>query len=166
MFIVGTCGCFGSDESLASFIAGSILNWDGLYNAEIQARHDTFNSTIETLLNFATFLFLGAAMPWDQFHMPYDTGITVGRLLALGFLVLAFRRIPAVMLGYRFIPRVCTNWKEALFMGYFGPIGRTAASRAIYFHADGSKASGQSHTSSMLVDYSPAQGKATRKLTT
>lgn len=105
-------------------MAGSVLNWDGLYNAETQARHDTFNSTIETLLNFAAFMFLGAAMPWSHFHMPLDTGITVGRLLALGFLVLGVRRIPAVMLGYRFIPRACASWKEALFMGYFGPIGR------------------------------------------
>lgn len=50
--------------------------------------------------------------------------ITPGRLFALGFLVLAFRRIPAILVSYRFMPKVCRNWKEALFMGYFGPIGR------------------------------------------
>ncbi|KAL6232719.1 hypothetical protein BDW75DRAFT_242681 [Aspergillus navahoensis] len=92
-FIVGSCGCFGSDETLACFIAGNMLNWDGMYNAELQARHDSFNSSLETILNYITF----------------------------GYLV--FRRIPAIMAGYRFMPEVCSGWREALFMGHFGPIG-------------------------------------------
>lgn len=103
------------------------MNWDGLYHAETQARHDSFNSTIETLMNFGTFIYLGAVMPWDQFHMPDTTEITITRLFALGFLILAFRRIPAIMLGYRFMPKVCDTWREALFMGYFGPIGRLSS---------------------------------------
>ncbi|KAJ5684858.1 uncharacterized protein N7477_001203 [Penicillium maclennaniae] len=78
LFVVGTCGCFGSDETLACFIAGCALNWDGLYHSEAEARHDSFNTTIETVLNYGTFLFVGA---------------------------------------------ICSDWKEALFMGYFGPIG-------------------------------------------
>ncbi|OJJ30475.1 hypothetical protein ASPWEDRAFT_46076 [Aspergillus wentii DTO 134E9] len=132
LFIVGTCGCVGSDETLACFVAGSTLNWDGLYHAETQARHDSFNSTIETLMNFGTFIYLGAVMPWDQFHMPDTTEITITRLFALGFLILAFRRIPAIMLGYRFMPKVCDTWREALFMGYFGPIGVGAISYVEY----------------------------------
>lgn len=123
MLVVGTCGCVGSDETLACFIAGSFLNWDGIYNSEMQARHDTFNPTLETLLNFGTFMYLGAVMPWEQFHMPHDTGITLPRLFGLGFLILVLRRIPTILLGYRFIPAVCNDWTEALFMGYFGPIG-------------------------------------------
>ncbi|RAH79298.1 sodium ion/proton exchanger [Aspergillus japonicus CBS 114.51] len=123
MLIVGTCGCFGSDETLACFIAGSVLNWDGLYQDEMQARHDSFNSTIETLLNTAAFMYLGAVMPWDQFHRPHDTGISIWRLFGLGFLILIFRRIPAIVTGYKFMPKVCSDWKEALFLGYFGPIG-------------------------------------------
>lgn len=120
---MGTCGCFGSDETLACFIAGCALNWDGLYHSEAEARHDSFNSTIETVLNYGTFIFIGTTMPWDQLHLPKVTGITLSRLVTLGILILLFRRIPAVMIGYRFMPKVCSNWKEALFMGYFGPIG-------------------------------------------
>jgi hypothetical protein len=125
LFIVGTCGCFGTDETLACFIAGCALNWDGLYHFEIEARHDSFNSAIETVLNFGTFVFLGAVMPWDQLQMPHVTGITVTRLVSLGVLIVLFRRIPAIMLGYRLMPKVCTNWREALFMGYFAPIGES-----------------------------------------
>lgn len=132
LFIVGTCGCFGSDETLACFVAGNALNWDGLYHAELQARHDAFNSTLETLLNFGICMYLGAVMPWDQFHMPDTTGITVWRLIVLGFLILLFRRMPAILLGYRFMPKVCRNWREALFMGYFGPIGVGSIAYAEY----------------------------------
>ncbi|KAB8234895.1 putative plasma membrane antiporter [Aspergillus alliaceus] len=132
MLVVGTCGCFGSDETLACFVTGSFLNWDGVYNTEMQARHDTFNPTIETLLNFGTFMYLGAVMPFEQFNMPHDTGITLPRLFGLGFLILVFRRIPAILLGYRFMPSVCGDWTEALFMGYFGPIGIGAISYVEY----------------------------------
>ncbi|KAJ5609864.1 Cation/H+ exchanger [Penicillium herquei] len=132
LFIVGTCGCFGSDETLACFIAGCALNWDGLYHSEAEARHDSFNSTIEMILNFGTFLFIGISMPWDQMSMPHETGITPARLVTLGVLLLLFRRIPAIMLGYRFIPKICSSWKEALFMGYFAPIGVGAISYVEY----------------------------------
>ncbi|KAL4895231.1 Sodium/hydrogen exchanger family-domain-containing protein [Aspergillus ambiguus] len=123
LFVVGTCCSFGSDETLACFVAGSVLNWDGVYHAEIQMRHDTFNSSIETLLNFGAFMYLGAIVPWGLFHTPELNGITIARLFGLAFLVLGVRRIPAILMGYRFMPNVCGTWREALFMGYFGPIG-------------------------------------------
>ncbi|KAJ6035771.1 Cation/H+ exchanger [Penicillium herquei] len=132
LFIVGTCGCFGSDETLACFIAGCALNWDGLYHSEAEARHDSFNTTIEMVLNFGTFIFIGISMPWDQMYMPHETGITPARLITLGVLLLLFRRIPAIMLGYRFMPKICSSWKEALFMGYFAPIGVGAISYVEY----------------------------------
>ncbi|EYE95149.1 putative plasma membrane antiporter [Aspergillus ruber CBS 135680] len=131
--LTGLCGCIGSDETLACFIAGCTLNWNGTYHAETQSRHDTFNTTLETLLNFATFLFLGAAMPWDQFHMPESSGLTVSRLVGLGLMVILFRRVPAMMLGYKFLGRgVCRDWREGLFVGWFGPIGIGAISYVEY----------------------------------
>ncbi|KAJ5909209.1 Cation/H+ exchanger [Penicillium taxi] len=132
LFVVGTCGLFGSDETLACFIAGCSFNWDGAYHRESESRHDSFNSSIETILNFATFIFIGAVMPWPELHLPDITGITLSRLIALGIMLLIFRRIPAILLGYRFMPNVCNGWKEALFMGYFGPIGVGAISYVEY----------------------------------
>ncbi|CAG8005660.1 unnamed protein product [Penicillium salamii] len=132
LFIVGTCGCFGSDETLACFVAGCALNWDGKYHFEVEERHDSFNSTIEMILNIGTFVFVGAIMPWDQLHLPKETGVTISRLVGLGFLILVFRRIPAIMMGYRFLPKVCNDWKEALFMGHFAPIGIGAISYVEY----------------------------------
>jgi NhaP-type Na+/H+ or K+/H+ antiporter len=71
-------------------------------------------------------MYIGTIMPWSDFHDPDGTGLTIGRLMALGFLVLVFRRIPSILLTYKLMPHVVADWKEALFMGYFGPIGAGA----------------------------------------
>lgn len=78
------------------------------------------------LLNFGGFFYIGTIIPWAEFHNPEGTGLTIGRLFLLGFLVLLFRRIPAVLAAYKLMKPVCANYKEALFMGYFGPIGAGA----------------------------------------
>lgn len=69
-------------------------------------------------------MYIGTIFPWEQFQMPDVTGITVGRLFILGFLILIFRRIPAIFMTYKLMPSCVKDWKEALFMGYFGPIGK------------------------------------------
>ncbi|KAL6410664.1 putative Sodium/hydrogen exchanger family protein [Ilyonectria robusta] len=126
LFLVGTCGAIGTDDLLACFVAGNALNWDGEYLRETEERHDEVNSCIDVLLNFGGFMYIGSIMPWSQFHDPEGTGLTIGRLFLLGFLVIVFRRIPAILMTYKLMPSVCTNYKEALFMGYFGPIGAGA----------------------------------------
>jgi len=99
------------------------MNWDGEYLKEVLQRHDEVNSSMDVILNFGGFMYLGTVMPWSEFHQPDTTGITVPRLLGLSLLILMFRRIPAILMMYKFMPKVVKNWKEALFMGYFGPIG-------------------------------------------
>ncbi|KAI1294100.1 Cation/H+ exchanger [Xylaria venustula] len=123
LFIVGTCGAIGTGDLLACFVAGCVLNWDGQFLAEAERRHDEVNSCIDVLLNFGGFMYVGAALPWEQFHQPDTTGITLPRLICLGILVLLFRRIPALLITYKAMPSVVKSWKEAVFMGYFGPIG-------------------------------------------
>ena len=114
----------GTDDLLACFVAGNALNWDGEYLQEIERRHDEVNNCVDVLLNFGGFMYIGTIIPWEEFHQPEVTGITIGRLFGLGILVLLFRRIPAVFMTYKAMPKVLKNWKEALFMGYFGPIGK------------------------------------------
>ncbi|KAI1385204.1 Na(+)/H(+) antiporter 1 [Hypoxylon trugodes] len=123
LFIVGTCGAIGTSDLLACFVAGCALNWDGEFLAETERRHDEVNSCIDVMLNFGGFMYLGITIPWSEFHQPDTTGITISRLLGLGILVLLFRRIPSLLLTYKMMPSVVKNWKEAVFMGYFGPIG-------------------------------------------
>ncbi|KAK7422964.1 hypothetical protein QQX98_001254 [Neonectria punicea] len=126
LFLVGTCGAIGTDDLLACFVAGNTLNWDGHYLRETEERHDEVNSCIDVLLNFGGFAYIGSIIPWAEFNDPDGTGLTWGRLFLLGLLVLAFRRIPAILVTYKLMPDVCKDWKEALFMGYFGPIGAGA----------------------------------------
>ncbi|CAA9960606.1 Na antiporter 1 [Pyrenophora teres f. maculata] len=123
LFIIGVCGALGTDDLLACFVAGNVMNWNGLYLEETEKRHDEVNSCFDVILNFGGFMYIGTIIPWSEFQMPDVTGITVGRLMILGFLILAFRRIPAIFLMYKIMPDCVKNWKEALFMGYFGPIG-------------------------------------------
>ncbi|KAL6358968.1 hypothetical protein LRP88_09166 [Fusarium phalaenopsidis] len=126
LFIVGTCGAIGTDDSLACFVAGCALNWDGHYLTESQRRYDEVNTSIQMLLNFGGFFYIGTVLPWPAFQDPSGTGLTYGRLFCLGFMVLFLRRIPAMLVAYKLMPKVCKNYKEALFMGYFGPIGAGA----------------------------------------
>lgn len=44
LFLVGTCGLFGTDDLLACFVAGNCLNWNGQYLEETELRHDEVNS--------------------------------------------------------------------------------------------------------------------------
>lgn len=126
LWLIGICGIIGTDDLLACFVAGSALNWNGEFLAETEKLHDEVNSVVDVLLNFGGFMYIGAVMPWDQFNSPETTGLTWARLFGLGFLVIIFRRIPAIMAFYRLMPKVVKDWKEALFMGYFGPIGAGA----------------------------------------
>jgi hypothetical protein len=123
LFVIGVTGCAGLDDLLACFCAGAALNWNGKYLEETLQRHDEVNGCIDILLNFGGFMYIGAILPWDEFNQPDVTGITYGRLLALGLLVLLLRRIPAMMVMYKVMPNTVKTWQEALFMGYFGPIG-------------------------------------------
>ncbi|KAF9880873.1 sodium hydrogen exchanger family protein [Colletotrichum karsti] len=106
LWLVGICGMLGTDDLLACFVAGNAMNWDGDYLAETEKRHDEVNSCVDVLLNFGGFMYIGTIMPWDQFNQPDVTGLTYPRLFALGFLVMAFRRIPAIMISYKLMPKV------------------------------------------------------------
>ena len=126
LFLIGTCGAVGTDDLLACFVGGNALNWNGEFLEETEKRHDEVNSCVDVLLNFGGFMYIGTIMPWSEFHDPDGTGLTYGRLVALGVMVMLFRRVPAILLTYKLMPDVVADYKEALFMGYFGPIGAGA----------------------------------------
>ena len=48
--------------------------------------------------------------------------LSIWRLTVLALLVLMLRRIPIVLCLYKFVPLI-KNWREALFTGWFGPVG-------------------------------------------
>ncbi|KAJ7881014.1 Sodium/hydrogen exchanger family-domain-containing protein [Mycena olivaceomarginata] len=115
----GIASTLGTDDLLAAFACGNAISWDQHFN-EI-TENEVFSSVIDLVLNCGCFVYIGAWMPFDSFNNP-ALGITPGRLVGLFVAVLALRRIPSVLLLYRWVPEI-TTWREALFTGHFGPMG-------------------------------------------
>lgn len=125
------CAGFGSilgvDDLLVSFAAGTTFAWDGWFSDKTE--ESKVSTVIDLLLNYAYFIYFGAIIPWSQFNNG-EIGCNVWRLILLSIIVIFLRRIPAVMLLKPFIPDV-KSWREAIFVGHFGPIGVGAIFAAI-----------------------------------
>ncbi|KAK0447897.1 Cation/H+ exchanger [Desarmillaria tabescens] len=115
-FTIGIASTLGSDDLLAAFAAGNAISWDGHFNT--QTEDEIFASVIDLVLNCACFVYIGAWLPFTAFNSP-ELGITPWRLVVLFIAILALRRIPSVLLLYKWIPEIKT-WREALFSGHFG----------------------------------------------
>jgi len=73
------------------------------------------------LLNCACFIYIGAWLPFESYNNS-TLGIAPWKLVVLFIAILFLRRIPSLLLMYKFIPDI-RNWREALFCGHFGPMG-------------------------------------------
>ncbi len=124
---LGLVGILGADDVLACFVVGNSLTWQDFYRLENE--DETFQDVIDSLLNAAIFIYLGALLPWAEFGNG-AIGLSAWRLIVLGILVLIVRRLPWVMAWYPLIPSL-DSWREAVFAGYFGPIGVSAVYYAI-----------------------------------
>ena len=135
LLTVGATNSLGNDDLLAAFAAGmftprhalfpcstlpvgSAISWDGHFNE--QTEDDSFSSVLDLVLNCACFIYIGAWLPFDQFHIS-NLGVTPWRLVCLMIVILALRRIPSLLILYKLMPEV-SNWREALFCGHFGPV--------------------------------------------
>ncbi|KAJ7768962.1 Sodium/hydrogen exchanger family-domain-containing protein [Mycena metata] len=119
LFTIGVASTLGSDDLLAAFACGNAISWDQHFNEVTE--NEVFSSVIDLVLNCACFVYIGAWMPFSTFNSP-ELGITPWRLIVLFLAILALRRIPSVLLLYRWVPEI-TTWREALFTGHFGPMG-------------------------------------------
>ncbi|EST07866.1 Cation/H+ exchanger [Kalmanozyma brasiliensis GHG001] len=118
-FTLGTTGLFGSDDILACFIAGNSFTWDDWFR--IRTEDNDFQEIIDTVLNMAVFVYIGAIIPWDDYSSP-DLQLTGWRVVVLGITVLLLRRPPWVIAATKAIPAL-RDFKESSFAGWFGPIG-------------------------------------------
>jgi sodium/hydrogen antiporter len=75
------------------------------------------------LLNVAIFIWYGAICPWRSFVA--NDIVPISRLIPLGLLVLLLRRPPFILGLHRKIPQI-EGIRQAIFMGFFGPIGCSA----------------------------------------
>ncbi|KAF8309345.1 hypothetical protein DL93DRAFT_1767443 [Clavulina sp. PMI_390] len=137
LFIEGVVTLMGSDDLLACFAAGmltsppniyisnvkyqgSAISWDGYFNEQVKD-DEVFAALVDTIMNCVVFVFIGAWIQFPDWTNP-SVNITPVRLVAFFCSILLTRRIPAVMLLYPIVPDI-HNWREALFCGWFGPMG-------------------------------------------
>ncbi|KAG6331419.1 hypothetical protein ID866_7672 [Astraeus odoratus] len=116
IFTIGVASTLGADDLLAAFAAGSAISWDGHFN--VQTEGDAFASVVDYVLNCGCFIYIGAWLPFDSYNVP-ELDIAPWRLISLMIAILFLRRIPPLLLLYRFVPEI-SSWKEALFSGHFG----------------------------------------------
>ncbi|KAI0661040.1 Sodium/hydrogen exchanger family-domain-containing protein, partial [Cubamyces menziesii] len=119
LFTIGITRTLGSDDLLAAFAAGTAIGWSG--NFKELTEKEVFASVIDLVLNCGCFIYIGAWIPFDAFNAT-QFGITPWRLIILFVAVILLRRIPPLLLLYRWVPEI-KSWKEALFSGHFGPMG-------------------------------------------
>ncbi|KAI8336556.1 Sodium/hydrogen exchanger family-domain-containing protein [Chlamydoabsidia padenii] len=119
LFLMSMTGFSGSDDVLACFVAGNAFSWDAWFRKETEEAH--FQDVIDMMLNLAIFVYIGAIIPWDDFGN-VSLGLAPWRLVVLSILVLLFRRLPIVLLLKPVMPSIKT-YREALFSGWFGPMG-------------------------------------------
>ncbi|KAI9276283.1 Cation/H+ exchanger, partial [Sporodiniella umbellata] len=119
LFLMSLTGFSGSDDLLACFVAGNVFSWDNKFKRE--AEEVNFQEVIDTMLNLSVFVYIGTIIPWWEFNN-LDLGLEPWRLILAAFLILFFRRLPSVILLKPIIPAIKT-YREAVFSGWFGPIG-------------------------------------------
>ena len=119
LFVTGATALAGSDDLLAAFACGTAFAWDDWFSESIE--DSNFSNIIDLLINCATFMFIGATMPFAAWN---DSALTLTpwRLAVLGICVLILRRLPVILALHRWIPD-CHTLREATFMGHFGPMG-------------------------------------------
>ncbi|KAJ3217214.1 hypothetical protein HDU81_000888, partial [Chytriomyces hyalinus] len=122
LFIEGLGSIIGTDDILASFVAGNVLTWDLWFNHKVSATQ--FQEVIDALLNLTFFVFIGATAPWASFNSA-EHGLEIWKLILFALWMLLLRRLPVVLALQRWIPSL-KNQKEAFFAGWFGPIGAGA----------------------------------------
>lgn len=118
----------GGDDLLSAFACGTAFAWDGWFQK--QTRDSNFSSIVDLLFNVATFIYIGAIMPWHDF-VNADINLALWRLIVLSILVLLLKRIPVVVMMWKWIPDIKT-FREAIFSGYFGPMGVGAIFMSTY----------------------------------
>lgn len=115
--VLGSAKLLGTDGVLAVFVAG--LAFDAAVSESDRAEEERVQEAVNRFFILPIFVLLGLAIPWEGWM---ELG-WAGLLLALAVLLL--RRLPAVLALKPLLGRV-GGTRDALFLGWFGPIGVAA----------------------------------------
>lgn len=115
--VLGAAKLLGSDGILAVFVAG--LAFNAAVSEGDRAEEERVQEAVNRFFILPIFVLLGLTIPWAGW---LELG-WAGLLLALAVLLL--RRLPAVLALRPLLGRVRGTY-DALFLGWFGPIGVAA----------------------------------------
>ncbi|WP_017720513.1 cation:proton antiporter domain-containing protein [Kamptonema formosum] len=115
--VLGLVKLLGGDGILAVFAAGTVFNM--VVSGHERAEEGKVQEAVDRFFTMYIFVLLGLALPWEKW-------LELGwRGLFLAVAVLLLRRLPAVVALRKFLPRL-QGLQDALFVGWFGPIGAAA----------------------------------------
>ena len=115
--VLGFAKLLGSDGILAVFVAG--LAFNAAVSESDRAEEERVQEAVNRFFILPVFVLLGLTIPWQGWLKLGWAGL----LLALAVLLL--RRLPAV-LALKPVLRRVRGTRDALFLGWFGPIGVAA----------------------------------------
>jgi NhaP-type Na+/H+ or K+/H+ antiporter len=114
---IGVVGLLGGNDVLACFAAGAGL--DARVSGRMHEEKAHFHEIIKRFFELPIFVLLGIVIPWQGWY------VLGWRAVPLVIAILLLRRIPAMLFARRFIPQIRTI-PDALFIGWFGPMGIAA----------------------------------------
>jgi sodium/hydrogen antiporter len=104
----------GADGFIGIFLAGVVFNY--LIAAGERIEEEEMQEVSNMLVTVPTFILVGMMLPWGQWRL-------IGLPLVLFvFSIILFRRLPALLL-IKPLVRKLTNYRNATYLGWFGPIG-------------------------------------------
>ncbi|MFH9299273.1 cation:proton antiporter [Streptomyces sp. NPDC017520] len=116
LLVLGASGLLHVDGVLAVFVAGLAFNATSSWEA--RRDENRIDEAVNRFIVLPLFVVLGAMLPW---HSWGELGWWRGALLVLG--ALSLRRLPVLLALKR---PLSLTWRDALFLGWFGPIGVSA----------------------------------------
>ena len=125
--VLGGVKLLGSDGILAAFVAGLLFN--RFADATDEADEQKVQETVLRLFTFPIFVFFGTLLPWDRWAALGWVGV------ALPAGVLLLRRLPMIA-AFRWFVTPVDREVDALFAGWFGPIGIAALFYATVAHRE------------------------------
>jgi len=117
LFVLGGVKLVGSDGILAIFAAG--ITFDMVVGGQERAEEEGVQEAVDRFFTLYIFVLLGLALPWQGWWELGWKGVT------LAIAILLLRRLPAT-LALRPLLGNLKRVPDALFLGWFGPIGVAA----------------------------------------
>ena len=117
IFVLAAVKLINSDGILAVFVSGIMFSM--VVNGRDRAQEEQVQDAIDRFFTLYIFVILGLNLPWQQWlELGWPGLFLIGAILLL-------RRLPAVLALKSQISSII-KWTDALFMGWFGPIGVAA----------------------------------------